>query len=327
MKKTRCLWISLMLILFMMTGCAKQSGEVTGSSSVKILVVISSTGDTFRDSLTASIVESAAEKGVELEVQYADDDTAVQLKQMESAESAGFDVIICRPVNAEMALQLERAAGKLPVIFVNNCPSADRLEPDRYMYVGSDENVAGTYEAEYALSKLGSKQEINVAIIKGEPGHSATKQRTDAVKNYFKDAGKKANYVFIDHCDWSTDLAKQYFNIFLKTGKTVDCVISNNDSMAIGVVEAYKENGLNPADYIICGVDATTDGCQSIQNGEMAFSVCQSAKNQGRAAVDVAILLGSGQSAKDYQYTAEDGMNVWVDYEKVDSSNVSQYMK
>lgn len=318
--------VSVLLLFFALAGCGIGGTQSEKGTADKILVAFSSSGDTFRDALAAAICEAGEKKGITCDLVLAEDQAEKQLKQIEEAESQGYSAIICRLVNSDMALQIERAAGNLPIVFVNNCPSETRLLKDRYMYVGSNEAVAGTYQAEYVLEKLAGKQELNVVIIKGESTHSATVGRTDAAKKRLEESGKTIHYVFEDYADWKTDIAKEYFEIFQKTGGRADCVISNNDSMAIGVVEACKEIGIDPADQLIVGVDATADGCAAIENGDMAFTVCQSAVNQGAAAVDVASILGSGQSASDYKLTASDGYYVWVDYEKVDASNVTEYL-
>ena len=86
-----------------------------------------------------------------------------------------------------------------------------------------------------------------------------------------------------------TEQAKELFKLFLKTGSEVDCVICNNDTMALGVVEACKEAGIDLNSVPVVGVDATADGCQSIQNGDMAFTVYQSGSGQGSKAVEMAI--------------------------------------
>lgn len=62
----------------------------------------------------------------------------------------------------------------------------------------------------------------------------------------------------------------------MKTGSPVDCVICNNDGMALGVVEACKEAGIDLGTLPVLGVDATSDGCEAIKNGDMAFTVYQS---------------------------------------------------
>ena len=97
--------------------------------------------------------------------------------------------------------------------------------------------------------------------------------------------------------------------------------------MAVGAVAGIEACGIDPASIIVCGVDATAEACQLVKQGKMDFTVCQNAVNQAKAAVDVAALLSAGKSIKDYSLTADTGYQVWVDFEKVDASNVDKYIK
>ncbi len=175
------------------------------------------------------------------------------------------------------------------------------------------------------LAKMSGKQEINVALIKGPASHSATEGRSTGVKRTLEASGKQIHYVFEDSANWDTGQAQKLFELFLRTGVPVDCVICNNDSMALGVMEACKNSGIDCSTLPILGVDATADGCEAIRSGDMAFTVYQSGSGQGHAAVDAAIHLVESGSVKDIDGSTEDGKFVWVDFERVDSSNVSQY--
>lgn len=330
MKKIRksiySLFLCVSMLVLMLTGCSG-GGKSASSGNAKILISTCAKGDAFRDMLISALESACDAQKIEYTTVYAEQSAEQQVAQIKDAKSQGYTAVICRLMDADTALQIERAADGLPVIFVNNSPDESYLKEDKYIYVASDENVAGSYQAQYVLDKLSGKSEINVMILQGEKTHSATKGRTEAAKRVLNESGKKINYLFQDYADWSPELGKEYFEIFNSTGRTVDCVISNNDSMAVGAIAGMEACGVDPASIVVCGVDATADACQLVKEGKMDFTVCQNAVNQANAAVDVAALLSSGKSIKDYAGASDTGYQVWVDFEKVDASNVDAYIK
>ena len=307
----------------MLTGCGSGSGA-SSNEDVKILLVLNQM-DSFRETLVAAARDTAEAEGVQFEFKDAEGSIENQVNYLKSAKAEGYNVILCSPINAETVVELKASAGDIPIVFINSCPDEKQLKEGKYLYAGSDEFVAGQFQAEYVLSKLANRQEINVVLLKGERAHSATSGRTNGVKQTLESSGKKINYVFEDYADWDQNLAKHLFEIFLRTGSPVDCVLCENDSMAIGVIEACKEANIDLSTLPVLGVDATADGCAAIKNGDMAFTVCQSGVGQGRAAVQAAIRFAQGESVDSLEGVSEDGKYVWVPFEKVDSTNVAKY--
>lgn len=320
-RKSRLMFVVIMMAV-LVSGCGQKSAG--GKSGVKIFFSLNET-DTFRQTLVDSAAEQAAQVGAQFTMEDAQGSIERQVEQLKTAAAGDYDVIICSPVSVDTAVQLKMSAGDTPIVFVNSCPDEKYLQAGKYIYVGSSEQVAGQFQAEYVLGKLSGRQEINVALIKGPASHSATEGRSTGVKRTLEASGKQIRYVFEDSANWDTAQAQKLFELFLRTDVPVDCVICNNDSMALGIVEACKNNGINCGTLPILGVDATADGCEAIRNGEMAFTVYQSGSGQGHAAVDAAIQLVSSGSVKDIEGSTDDGKYVWVDFERVDSSNVSKY--
>ena len=326
---TRRFLISLLIciaITVSLTGCAAGGGS-SGSSSGSGIKVFFTTPvlDDFKELLMNAIVDSGKKAGVSVTVgdQCASVDT--QVEQVRSAANSGYDIIICNPVDSETVLQMEVAAGDKPVIFINAQPEEDKLEADKYMYVGSNESDAATFQAEYVWNKLGKPKKLNAVILSGQPGHPASVSRTKGVKDYFKKNNVDVTYVFNDTAYWDTDKAYEAFLIFLKTNQSYDAVFCNNDSMAIGVANAMKDLGIDTSKIPVVGVDATDSGCDSIREGGMQFTVYQSAVGQGAAAIELAIALAKNGSSAGVSGVTDDALYVWVPYVPVDSKNVNSF--
>ncbi len=322
-KKLGILLGAVMLGMLALTGCGDDSGTAS-NKDIKILLVLNQM-DSFRETLVAGARDTAESEGVQFDFKDAEGSIENQVDYLKAAKREGYDVILCSPVSAETVVELKASAGDIPIVFINSCPDEKQLKEGKYVYAGSDEYVAGQLQAEYVLDKLAGRQEIHVVLLKGEKAHSATDGRTKGVKQTLESSGKTINYVFEDYADWDQGLAKHLFETFLRTGSPVDCVICENDSMALGVIEACKEAKIDLSALPVLGVDATADGCAAIKNGEMAFTVYQSGVGQGEAAVNAAVRFAQGEPVDSLEGISEDGKYVWVPFEKVDSTNVSQY--
>jgi inositol transport system substrate-binding protein len=312
------------ILALSLAGCGSKSGSGGSIDGSGVKVYFSTIAlDDFKELLMNSVKDAGAKSGVTVDTGTPCNSVDDQVAQIREAVTKGYDAIICNPVDPETALQIEVTAGDIPVLFTNSQPDVAYLKADKYMYVGSYEIDAGTMQAEYVWNKLGKPSTINICLFQGQPGHPAATGRTKAVKKYFQRNNVKANFVFNDTAYWDTQKAADEFKIFLKTDQPYDCVICNNDSMALGVVQAMNELGIDTNKIPVVGIDATPDGCQSILDGGMQFTVYQSAAGQGQSAIEAAVALAKKGTAKDVQYVTDDGLFVWVPFSPVDKSNAA----
>lgn len=320
MRKRTSAVILAIMTASMLAGCG--NNETAGG--LKTYYAAMESGAYYED-WASQLGEQAQVHGMEFDVGYAENSIETQDMQVKNALEEGCDVLLCGPISADIVTELKAAAGDMPIVFINNAPNDGQLEKDRYIYVASDEYMAGQYQAEYILEKCGSKEEINIVLLKGPKGASGTKGRTNGLKQTLKASGKKINYVFEDYAGYNEDNARELMELFLKTGRQIDCVAANNDDMALGAVTACENAGLDTDSILFLGVDASAGGCQAISEGRMDFTVYQPTSAQITAVIEAAEKLAAGQSIKDIEYASEDGKYILIPFEKVDAGNVSQY--
>lgn len=322
-----------------LAGCGSTSNETTtqeGGETAEAggdgysMTLIMSLRDEFLSTLEAGAQAAAEEAGVTLSTQDAQNDTGDLLQFIESARNAGDDAVLINLVDAATAQQCIEAAGDMKVVFVNRVPEdTSVLTAGSSAAVVSDENQSGGYQGQFLADYFNAKGQTDVRYImlQGTLGLVHTEQRSASVIQAMKDGGLNpieaaaplvAEYNRADAMDMISPL--------LSTTE-FDCIIANNDAMALGAVEALQAQGMDPTSIPIVGIDATVDGIQAIKDGTLAMTVFQDANGQGYGAVQAAVNLIEGNAINDgtdYE-TDETGNIVWVPFEPVTPENVADY--
>ena len=275
--------------------------------------------DQFISTLEQGILAAAEAAGVTVDSQEANNDTQKQAEQVRTFATKGYDVMIVNLVDTSTAETIIAEAGDTPIIFVNRRPDDSVLVTGKYAYVGSQEYDAGKMQAEFLAKYFAGRTDpINYVLFMGQLGLENTQQRTESVKTELTNAGFTLNKVFEDTAKWDRATAMDMMQTFLGTGKTFDCVICNNDEMALGVIEALKAANVDLTKIPVVGIDATDMACESVKNGEMAMTVFQDAAGQGAKCIEFAKLAAEGNLTEQFG---------WVPFQPVTIDNVDQFIK
>ena len=275
--------------------------------------------DQFISTLEQGILAAAEAAGVTVDSQEANNDTQKQAEQVRTFAAKGYDVMIVNLVDTSTAETIIAEAGGIPIIFVNRRPADSVLVEGKYAYVGSQEWDAGKMQAEFLAKYFAGRTDpINYVLFMGQLGLENTQQRTESVKTELTNAGFTLNKVFEDTGKWDRATAMDMMQTFLGTGAAFDCVICNNDEMALGVIEALKAGGIDLTKVPVVGIDATDMACESVKNGEMAMTVFQDAAGQGAKCIEFAKLAAEGTLTEQFG---------WVPFQPVTIDNVADFIK
>ncbi|MCH1982137.1 substrate-binding domain-containing protein [Ruminococcus sp. OA3] len=301
-----------------------------GSGDLGTVTLILSNRDEFLSTLETGVQNAAKDMGVNMVTQDAQNDTSKLLQFVETAKNDGQKAIIVNPVDPATCSQIVEAAGDMKVVLINRYPTEESVLSESVVYAGSDEMESGKYQGEYLAEhfKAAGKTEIKYILLNGMIGQTSTTQRTESCLQALEDAGITATEATAPlAADWDRATAQDMITPLLTT-IDYDCIISNNDAMALGAIEAMKSVGLDPASIPIVGVDATVDGCQAIKEGTLAMTVFQDAEGQGVAAMKSAQNLVDGKPLNEgTDFTLDETGNVlWVPFVPVTADNVDEYM-
>lgn len=238
--------------------------------------------------------------GIELRWTSPDYDVATQASQMDNFINQGVDAIIIAPVTADsLGPQLQAANdADIPVIAVNTTLDDDEAITSSVL---PDDVAAGRQEMQQMADHLGG--EGNIVVLQGPLGSSPELDRTQGINEVLEDY-PDINILAIETANWSRDEAANLMANWLTSfGDEIDGVVSENDDMALGAIQAMKEAGLDPLLPVV-GVDGIEDGLRAIQAGEIIGSSLQHGRVELAAGLAVAEKVACGEDVeKIYTYT------------------------
>ncbi|KVR44518.1 sugar ABC transporter substrate-binding protein [Burkholderia multivorans] len=285
----------------------------------KIGVTMASFDDTFLTILRNSIADAARKDGATVQIEDAGNDVGKQLSQVQNMIAQKVDAIIVNAVDTDATPKITKmvTAAKIPLVYVNRKPvDFDKL-PAGVAVVASDEKQSGTLQARQVCKLLGGKGDL--LVLMGELSNESARARTKDIEDVIatKDC---AGMRIVDKREgkWSRTQGQDITMNWLSSGMKFDAIVSNNDEMAIGAINALKAARKWTPKTIVAGIDATPDGLASMKSGELKVSVYQNASGQGTQAVAAALKLAKKQNVDRY---------VNVPFELVTPDNMNQYAK
>jgi inositol transport system substrate-binding protein len=117
--------------------------------------------------------------------------------------------------------------------------------------------------------------------------------------------------------NWQRTQGTDLMTNWLSAGRKFDAVVSNNDEMAIGAIQALKAANVDMKTMIVAGVDATQDALAAMKAGDLKVTVFQDAAGQGKGAVDTALKLVKGEKVD---------KKVYIPFQLVTPANMDKFM-
>ena len=226
----------------------------------------------------------AKANNIELVWNSANLDVSTQANQVDSMVNQGVDAIIVVPIQADsLGPQVATAKSKgIPLVAVN----AALNNPDVAASVQPDDVAAGMQEMQMMADQLGGKG--NIVVLQGPLGQSGELDRTKGIKQVLAKY-PDIKILAMDTANWKRDEAVNKMKNWISGfGDQINAVVSENDDMGLGALQALKESGKTVP---IVGIDGIEDGLNAVKSGEFIGTSLQNGTVELSAGLAVANAL------------------------------------
>ena len=212
-----------------------------------------------------------------------------QIRLVQEAIAKRYDVICISPCDSNGIIPAIEEANKAGIPIVNFATIING--GDRVTYLAIE-----NYDAQYRVTKATCEliQHGEVIILEGPAGQQNALDKVngavDAIGE-FPDITIVASQV----ANWSRTEGFTVMQNLLQSNPNIRGVISCNDDMALGALEALDEAG-RVGDVFVCGTDCTPEALQAIKDGRMHVDIDSMSFDLAYQSIECAVKILKGES-------------------------------
>ena len=273
--------VVLLLSALLCAGCGSAKKSETAETPAPfddlISVGFSQLGSesVWRSANSVSIQETlTAENGYFLIYNNARQKQENQIKAIRSFISQRVDYIVFSPVTVygwDTVLQEAKEAG-IPVIVSDR--QVETEDPSLVCaWVGGDMTAEGEKAGTWLKENTDPDVPLNIVILSGTIDSSAALGRTEGFEN-IRRTMPNWNILEEQSGDFTMARGKEIMEHYLDTYEDIDVLVSQNDDMTFGAIEAMESAGIEPGkDIFIISFDAVKQALEMVQSGKINADV------------------------------------------------------
>jgi ABC-type sugar transport system substrate-binding protein len=304
----RCLWVGILLSLWMACGGEKSNEE----KPKQLAIIVSTLNNPWFVFLAETAKEEAQNRGYVARIFDSQNNTSLESDHFENAVALGYDAILLNATDSDGSIANARKAMEagIPVF----CMDRELNNPDAATSQIVSDSYSGCVELGGLFVRALGQQGKYVELL-GLVGDNNTWNRSKgfhAVVDHFPELQMVAQ----QSADFDRNKAMEVLESILQAHPDVDAVFCGNDAMAMGAYQALVAAG-KAKDIQVFGFDGSEDAVRSIQSGGLSATVMQFPQKIAETAVVFA--------GEYFEGNTEFSPKTLVDVELVTPTNVSIY--
>lgn len=228
------------------------------------------------------VQKAADEHGIQLIITDAQDDPAIQMKDVENLITKKPDAIIIDTCDSDAIVAAVEACNDadIPVFTMDRESNGGKV----ISHIGYDAIKSGTLAGQYLVDTLKGKG--NIVELQGIMGTNVAQQRSQGFHSVIE-KNTDMNLVASQVADFDRAKAMSVTENILQANDKIDGLYAANDEMLLGALEAVEAAG-RLDEITMIGCDAIDDTLEAIKSGKVNATIAEPPFFLGKAILNAA---------------------------------------